>query len=345
MLIEAPPQKETAPETGAEWTINPAEINHQNQNGATPEEQIVFSDLRGLLVPYCQAIGVKLRRGGPNVLVGRCPIHQEKSGLAFAAYADGGWWCFGKCNRGGDVIDLDRELNGGWKTDAARRIRAMNLGEPLSLSEYDHQESAPIAITPDNPLGLLYSLSDRERGICANCAHRLARSNYWLSQVSSWKGWKKETIRTLALDGDLGVDPAGRICFNYESGLKFRYHDLDTGERIIKWRFGKPTLWRLYGVALGWIFYLTEGESDAISLIDAGFENEPGTFVLAVPCAGFNLAPLASLFIDKEIVLVPDPDEAGLKAGEKWVAALEPYAAQLSYLNFVSKEVSPHGQE
>jgi len=57
------------------------------------------------------------------------------------------------------------------------------------------------------------------------------------------------------------------------------------------------------------------------------------------------LAPLASLFIDKEIVLVPDPDDAGLKAATKWVAALEPYAAHLSYLNFISKEVSHHGQE
>jgi len=56
------------------------------------------------------------------------------------------------------------------------------------------------------------------------------------------------------------------------------------------------------------------------------------------------LAPLASLFIDKEIVLVPDPDDAGLKAATKWVAALEPYAAHLSYLNFISKELSPNGQ-
>jgi DNA primase len=141
----------------------------------------------------------------------------------------------------------------------------------------------------------------------------------------------------------LGVDPAARICFNYESGLKFRYDDLDTGERIIRWRFGKPTLWRLGTLAQARKVYLTEGESDAISLINEGVENEPGVSVLAVPCSTFRLAPLAPLFKGKEVVLVPDPDEAGLKAGERWVNALEPYAAHLSYLGFISKEASPHG--
>jgi hypothetical protein len=346
MNLEASPQKETASErSDAEWMENPAATKHETPNGATPWERIVFSDLRGLLVQYCQVIGIRLRQAGRDVLVGRCPIHREKSGLAFAVYPDGHWWCFGKCNRGGDVVDLDRELSGGEPLDAARRIRAMNLGEPVPLSEYDPGNATPIVITPENPLGLPYFLSAREREICANCAHRLAHSNYWLSQVASLKGWKQETVRGMALDGDLGVDPVGRICFNYESGLKFRYNNLDTGERIVRWRFGKPTLWRLFGVFLAWKFYLTEGESDAISLIDEGVETEPGVCVLAVPCAGFNLAPLASLFIDKEIVLVPDPDDAGLKAATKWVAALEPYAAHLSYLNFISKEVSHHGQE
>ena len=234
-------------------------------NELSPTSQrIDFDAFRGLLIPYLQAIGVKLRQAGPGALIGRCPIHQEKHGMALAVYADGHWRCFGKCARGGDVIDLDCALNGGEIADAVKRIRAMNLGEPLALDQYDEREQrAPIVITPENPLGLPYFLSAREREICANCAHRLARSNYWLSQVASLKGWKKETICNLALEGDLGVDPAARICFNYESGLKFRYNNLDTGERIIRWRFGKPTLWRLGLLPLARKFYLTEGESDA----------------------------------------------------------------------------------
>jgi hypothetical protein len=308
-------------------------------------QRIDLGSFRGLLIPYVQAIGVKLRRAGPDVLVGRCPIHQERHGMAFAVYPDGHWWCFGKCNRGGNVIHLDQELNGGEPIDAARRIRAMNLGKPLPISEYDHNRASDIVITSENPLGLPYFLSKAEREICAGCAHRLAGSDYRLSEVAALKGWKKETIRSLALEGSLGVDPAARICFNYDSGLKFRYDDLDTDERIIRWRFGKPTLWRLGLFPLAWKLYLTEGESDAVSLIDEGVEQEPGALVLAVPCAGFNLAPLASLYIDKHVVLVPDPDEAGLKAATRWVCALERCAAQVSYLNFTTKEVSPNGQK
>jgi hypothetical protein len=173
-------------------------------------------------------------------------------------------------------------------------------------------------LNTENPLRLPYFLSAKEREICANCAHQLARSDHWLSEVASWNGWKKETIRSLALEGSLGVDPAARICFNYESGLKFRYDNLDTGERIIRWRFGKPTLWRLGNLAQARKVYLTEGESDAISLVDAGVEQEPGTFVLAVPCAGFNLVPLASLFSNKEIVPVPDSRQSrGMESSEK----------------------------
>jgi hypothetical protein len=311
---------------------------------ATQKERIDFAALRGLLVPYLQAIGVKLRRAGPDVLRARCPIHQERHGMAFAIYPDGHWWCFGKCNRGGDIVDLDRERLGGEPLEAARRIREMNLGEPLPISECDDDRPSDIIITPENPLGLPYLLSKAEREICANCARRLATVDYFLSEVASWKGWKKKTIRALALEGSLGIDPAARICFNYESGLKFRFDDLDTGERIIRWRFGKPTLWRLGLLPGASKLYLTEGESDAISLIDGGVEDEPGTLVLAAPCAGFNLAPLASLFIDKHVVLVPDPDEAGFKAATRWVYTLERYAAQVSYLNFTSKEVSPNGQ-
>jgi hypothetical protein len=308
--------------------------------------RIDFTAFRGLLVPYLQAIRIRLRQAGPNTLVGRCPIHQEKHGLAFAVYADGHWYCYGKCARGGDVIDLDRALNGGEIADAVKRIRAMNLGELLALCEYDDDNRATkIVISPENPWGLPYFLSARECEICSDCAHRLATSNYWLSEISSWRGWTTETIRSLALEGSLGVDPAARICFNYASGLKYRYNDLDPGERIIKWRFGKSTLWRLYGLVQARKVYLCEGETDAISLVDEGVEKDSGVFVIAVPSASFRLAPLAPLFKDKEVVLVPDPDPAGFKAVERWVRDLDPYAARLFYLNFISQELSPHGRE
>jgi hypothetical protein len=181
-------------------------------------------------------------------------------------------------------------------------------------------------ITPENPLGLPYHLSEEERAIAANCAHRLATVDYWLKEISAWMGWKRETVQALAAEGSLGIDPAARLCFLYGSGLKFCYDNLDTGERIIGWRFGKPTLWRLGRQEGAQKVYLTEGEPDAISLLDEGVEREPGVSVLAVPCASFRLAPLAPLFKDKEVVLVSDP-------GTNRARVLEPYVESLGYIS------------
>jgi hypothetical protein len=291
-----------------------------------------------------QAIGVKLRRAGRGTLIGKCPIHRERRGLSFAIFAGRRWRCFGKCAHGGDVIDLDIALNDGGVTEAVKRIQGMNLGEALPLDEYaDRLEAAQSVITPENPLGVPYHLSEEQRATGAKYAHRLATSNYWLTEISTWRGWKRETIQALAAEGSLGIDPAARLCFLYESGLKFRYTNLDTGERIIRWRWGKPTLWRISRLETARKVYLSEGEPDAISLVDEGVERERGVSVLAVPCASFRLSPLASLFKDKEVVLVPDADKTGLNAATNWACALEPHVESLSYLSYLPKEGGRNG--
>jgi hypothetical protein len=51
-----------------------------------------------------------LRPAGPGRMKGLCPIHDERT-PSFTVYADRErWHCFGACGRGGDVIDLAREL-------------------------------------------------------------------------------------------------------------------------------------------------------------------------------------------------------------------------------------------
>lgn len=47
---------------------------------------------------------------GNSVLKGKCPLHNEQNGEAFAVYKDTQTWrCFGSCNVGGDVIALIQE--------------------------------------------------------------------------------------------------------------------------------------------------------------------------------------------------------------------------------------------
>lgn len=48
--------------------------------------------------------------GHGDLLTGKCPLHSERKGRAFAIWTESQRWrCFGKCGIGGDVIDLVRE--------------------------------------------------------------------------------------------------------------------------------------------------------------------------------------------------------------------------------------------
>jgi CHC2 zinc finger len=73
------------------------------------------------LLSYCEQRGIALRRTG-NCWTGRCPIHQERNGNSFVVWSDQRWSCFGKCSRGGDVIELERALGGGTVREAVERL-------------------------------------------------------------------------------------------------------------------------------------------------------------------------------------------------------------------------------
>ena len=55
--------------------------------------------------------------GSGDLLKGKCPLHKEQKGEAFAVRVDAQkWHCFGACNTGGDLVDFvrackDRGLN------------------------------------------------------------------------------------------------------------------------------------------------------------------------------------------------------------------------------------------
>jgi len=73
------------------------------------------------LLTYCQQRGISLRHSG-QVWLGRCPIHRERNGASFVVWSDQHWSYFGKCSRGGDVIDLERALGGGSVGEAVQRL-------------------------------------------------------------------------------------------------------------------------------------------------------------------------------------------------------------------------------
>lgn len=132
----------------------------------------------------------------------------------------------------------------------------------------------------------------------------------------------------LAQEGSLGWYH-GALAFIYSTGLKLR----DWPHHRFEWEFGHQSLWRIHKLNDASHVYLTEGETDAISMVDAGFENTPGVAVLCMPGASAFQKEWAPLFTGKTVTLCFDNDPSGKTATDKVAALLEPYAATLLQFN------------
>ena len=153
---------------------------------------------------------------------------------------------------------------------------------------------------------------------------RLAGDDALCGRIAKARNWQAQTLREMALDGALGwdEDEGGKLAFIYETGIKVRWKK--GGERIIRFHTGNAAqLWR------GWMIlhstrkvYVTEGETDAITLIDAGAEKDADCLVVALPSASVIPPDTAATLAGRDIVLCLDNDKAGLEATKKMEALL-----------------------
>jgi len=150
-------------------------------------------------------------------------------------------------------------------------------------------------------------------------------------RIAKARGWKSETIRDLTIGPHLGWYE-GKLAFIYESGVKLRWRK--HGERIVRWAFGKPWLWRGSLIDTATAIYLCEGETDAISLIDAGLESDGRTVAVALPSATTFNERWADLFLGKEVILAFDADKAGREATHRVSRLLRQQVASLKQLNW-----------
>jgi twinkle protein len=150
-------------------------------------------------------------------------------------------------------------------------------------------------------------------------------------RIANARRWKPETIRDLTVGPHLGWHE-GKLAFIYETGVKLRWRQ--DGERVIRWAFGKPWLWRGSLLNGARTVVLSEGETDTISLIDAGIERTEGTVAAAFPSASTFDERWASLFEGKEVILAFDADKAGQEATRRVSQSLRTHAASLKQLNW-----------
>ena len=150
-------------------------------------------------------------------------------------------------------------------------------------------------------------------------------------RIAKARGWKPETIRELTIGPCLGWYK-GKLAFIYETGVKLRRRQ--QRERIVRWAFGKPWLWRGSLIDTATAVYLCEGETDAISLIDAGLESDGRTVAVALPSATTFNERWADLFRGKEVILAFDADNPGQEATRRVSRLLRKHVASLKQLNW-----------
>lgn len=177
----------------------------------------------------------------------------------------------------------------------------------------------------------VYELTDTECSDALRMIERLVSDSALIERIARARSWKPETILQLAQEAHLGWHN-DRLAFIYDSGVKLRWRE--KGERIIRWAFGKPWLWRGAWIKQSQTIYLCEGETDAITLIDAEIENEKGTVAVALPSASTFDQTWSGLFQGKDVILAFDNDKAGTEATARVSQLLRPTVRSLSQVNW-----------
>jgi hypothetical protein len=278
------------------------------------------------LLAFVQNRGVSLQRHG-GYYCGKCPLHNEQHGESFVIYpAAGRWHCFGLCAAGGDVADLLSKWDNLSLKDAARLLAESSPGGIIPSSTRPAPRPAQRKERVE-PMPYCLTSGDRER--MAEACHRLAGDPALIERLCEVRPeWSPEAVRGIALEGDLGFDD-GTLLFGYRFGVKRRGQNPD-GSRRIKWDCGGPhgECWRQsLLLRTHHTVYVTEGESDCLSVISLGVE-EPGE-ALVVALASATSLPKPEPFKGKHLILVPDDDKAGENCVRKLFQALSPVAASV----------------
>lgn len=177
----------------------------------------------------------------------------------------------------------------------------------------------------------IYTPTDQECRDVQHMVETLVSDPSLCERIAQARGWKGETIRDLAHEGYLGWHQ-DKLAFIYDTGVKLRWRC--KGERIIRWAFGKPWLWRAAWLYRAQTVYLCEGETDTISLIDAGIEADRSVVAVSIPSASTFNEGWANLFHEKHVILAFDNDAAGSRATACVSKLLSPTVASLKRVNW-----------
>jgi hypothetical protein len=251
--------------------------------------------------------------------IAKCPVHEDhKPSLSLDEGADGRALlkCHAGCLTDDVVAALRMTYHDLFPAKSCGATAASRRGNQLRLPT---SQSADVF------------LSKQECRRATEMAVTLREMPNLCERIAQVRGWKPETIRELSREPSLGWHD-GKLAFIYETGVKIRWRQ--KGQRIIRWAFGKAWLWRGRYIAIAKTVYLSEGETDAISLIDAGLETDGTSIAVAIPSATTFNERWAALFAGREVVLAFDADRPGQQASLRVSQFLQPHVASLKRLNW-----------
>ena len=280
---------------------------------------------------FCRYLFPNGKRDGHNYVVGSLQGETGKSlSICLTGPKTGIFNDFSTGEGGNNLLELLRASRALDFAAACREVRAW-LGLPAIP-----RATAPIKprrIAPTKPHeSAPYRVSDAEAARGTRMAERLINDPRACDSIARRRQWHPDTVFGLAQEASLGLSESDRLVFLYDTGAKERWRE--GSERQMRFLFGKAdSLWRGGLLSIAVQVFICEGETDAISLIDAGAEEAEGSLVVALPGAGIFKPHWTRQLAGKAVILCLDADDAGKKATEKHKATLAPHAASLRTVN------------
>jgi Toprim-like len=232
----------------------------------------------------------------------------------------------------GDVTHLEQALGGGTLSEAAERLGAERTQSfnPLPKTLKHETES----ITP------IYQLTQVDRELMLIASATLRKQPELAIKVR--ENLPLQAVEQTAIEGDLGfcheLSFAGisgpALLFGYSHGIKARWPG-----KIFRWRCGNAAgeCWRQSLLLKAHqTIYFVEGEVDALNLIAQSYD-VPGES-LVVSLASASSLPNPEPFAGKDLVLIPDTDDAGRKCAERFRTILRPVARSLAVVDLIRPE-------
>ena len=253
------------------------------------------------LLEYLQSKGLEYRIQSGQAVVKTCPFCGDQKSHFYMDQDEGAFFCH-KCRERGNLITLKKHYGDYEERKTLNRPHAKSQGVVRQAFE---DKDAP-SITPDE-----------KKAIEAH--ERLLTDQEAMSYITETRGISIETVTAFKIGLQIDQGGGGWLTIpHYEKGKLINIKSRSLPPAKKDFRRVKDCRSILFNgdaiEAHGNEIYITEGELDALTLIDQGIKNAVG---ITAGAGSFDPSWIDHLQAVKKIILCYDPDEAGQKGARE----------------------------